>query len=49
MDKKSSILIGIFLVMVICAVGVTFYRYIIKEDIIFYTDEAAFQESLLEE
>ncbi len=47
MDKKSKVLLFIFLLMVGISVSVTFYRYIIKEDIIFYTNEVLFQESLL--
>ena len=49
MDKKSEILIIIFLVITIFSVGFTFYKYIILEDIVFYTDEELFNESLLEE
>lgn len=49
MDKKSKILIFIFLVITIISIIVTFYKYIILEDIVFYTNEEAFKESLLEE
>lgn len=49
MDKKSKVLIGIFMVMVVVSIGITFYRYMILEDINFYTNEEAFNQSLLEE
>lgn len=49
MDNKSKILLSIFLVIVFISVIITFYRYIIIEDIIFYTDEELFNESLLVE
>ena len=49
MDKKSKILIGIFICMVFISVAITFYRYIVLNDIIFYTtDEETFKQSLLE-
>lgn len=49
MDKKSKILIIIFLVIVIVSMFITFYRYIILQDIVFHTDEETFQKALLEE
>ncbi len=49
MDKKSKILLIIFTGVVFISLAVTFYRYLILEDIVFYTDEEAFNESLLEE
>ncbi len=49
MDKKSKFLTIIFAIIVLCSVAVTFYRYVIRENINFYVDEEAFQESLLEE
>ncbi|NCN08163.1 hypothetical protein GW944_01145 [Candidatus Parcubacteria bacterium] len=49
MDRKSKILITVFTIIMTASVIVTFYRYIILEDIVFYVDEEAFQESLLEE
>ena len=49
MDKKSKILITIFVVIAVMSTAITFYRYIILEDITFFTDEEAFRESLLEE
>lgn len=49
MDKKSKILILIFLAMVIISVAVTFYRYIVLGDIVFYVNEEMFNKSLLEE
>ena len=48
MDKKSKILMIIFLIIVVFSVTVTFYRYIIIRGIIFYTNEESFMESLLE-
>lgn len=49
MDRKSKILLTIFICVLLASVAVTFYRYIILEDIVFYTDEEAFAENLLEE
>ena len=49
MDKKSQVLIVIFALIVTVSTVATFYRYIVLEDISYETDEAAFQESLLEE
>ena len=49
MEKKSKILLTIFATLILISIAITFYRYIIKEDIVFYTDEEAFNESLLEE
>jgi len=49
MNKKSKILITVFVVIAIMSTAITFYRYIILEDITFFIDEEAFQESLLEE
>ncbi len=47
MDKRSKILIGIFLFITSISIAVTFYRYIVLEDIVFYTDEEIFNEALL--
>jgi len=49
MDNNTKILIIVFALIVTVSVVVTFYRYIVIEDIIFSTDEETFQESLLEE
>ncbi len=49
MDRKSKVLLIIFLMMVGISISVAFYRYIIIEDITFYTNETLFQESLLEQ
>jgi len=49
MDKKSKILIKIFLIITGVSIMVTFHKYIILEDINFYTDEQAFSEALTEE
>lgn len=49
MEKKSKLLLTIFFIIIFLSIVITFYRYIIKEDIVFYTDEEAFNESLLEE
>lgn len=49
MDRKLRLLLIIFLVVTAFSVGTSFYRYIILEDIVFYTDEELFQQSLLEE
>lgn len=47
--KKSKILMSVFFILCALSISVVFYRYIILEDIVFYTDEEAFMESLLEE
>jgi len=49
MDKKSKIILKIFLLIVIISIVATYYRYIILEDFVFFTDEEAFNEVLLEE
>ncbi len=49
MDKKSRILVTLFSLAVALSVAVVFYRYIVLEDISYATEEAIFQESLLEE
>ena len=49
MDKKSQILTVAFAIIVTISVVVTFYRYILVEDIVYETDEDLFQNSLLEE
>lgn len=49
MDKKSKVLFIIFLLIVIISITITFYKYIILEDVIFYTNEELFNESLLGE
>jgi hypothetical protein len=36
MDKKSKILVWIFVIALIISVGATYYRYIIKNDYIIY-------------
>jgi uncharacterized protein YxeA len=47
MDKISKILITTFFLIVLVSVAITFYRYIVLEDINFYIDEKAFNEALL--
>lgn len=49
MDKKSQVLIVSFAMIVTISVVITFYRYILVENIVYETDENVFQESLLEE
>lgn len=49
MDKRSKVLSIVFLAMLAVSVVVTFYRYIVVQDIAFYTDSEAFEQSLLEE
>ena len=36
MDKKSKILVWIFIVALIASVGITYYRYIIKRDYLIF-------------
>ena len=49
MDKKSKYVIALFLTMVAVSMAMIFLRYIVLEDISFYTDEELFNQSLLEE
>ena len=49
MDKKSKILIVLFALVMTASIVVTYYKYIILEDVTYYTDENAFQASLEEE
>lgn len=49
MDKKSKVLIAFFCLVVAASTAATYYRYIMLQDVTFYTDENAFQVSLLEE
>jgi hypothetical protein len=48
-DKKSKVLISIFILIVAASVAATYYRYIVLKDIGYETDEDLFQTSLLEE
>ncbi len=48
MDKKSKIVTFLFLAITLISVFITFYQYIILENITFYTDEDAFQASFEE-
>ncbi len=48
MDKKSSVLITIFTLIVTCSIVITYYKYVILEEITYSTDEVAFQENLLD-
>lgn len=49
MDKKSKVLVSIFVFVVLLSVVVTYNKYIINEDIKYYLDEDAFNKALLEE
>jgi len=49
MDKRSKVLLSLFLAVVTITVIVTWYRYVILGDIVFDTDSEAFAEALLEE
>jgi hypothetical protein len=49
MDKKSKVLIVTFSIIVTLSIVITFYKYIVLNNINYYTDEGVFQESLLEE
>lgn len=46
---KSVILAVLFTILVLASTILTFYKYIILEDIKFETDDETFQISLLEE
>ena len=48
-DKKSKIVLGIFIFFIIISIIITYYRYIMLKDFIIFTDEKAFNEALLEE
>jgi hypothetical protein len=43
MDKKSKVLITIFIIIILVAIGFTFERTIIKKD--FYTEQSEGSES----
>lgn len=47
MNKKSQTLTISFFIVVVVVVILTFYKYIVLEDIDFYTDEESFQEELI--
>jgi hypothetical protein len=49
MDKKSKILMFVFSLAVLLSTATTYYRYFVLSDVTYYTDENAFQASLLEE
>jgi hypothetical protein len=49
MDQNSRTLIIIFAIIITVSVIFTFYRYIVLEDIVFYTDDEAFMESLIDD
>jgi len=46
MDKNSRILTTVFALIVVVSVFISFYRYIIIEDFVIYTDEELFMEEL---
>ncbi|MCX6751557.1 MAG: hypothetical protein NT161_02195 [Candidatus Nomurabacteria bacterium] len=47
-DKKSKIFFGIFFSLIAISVVLIYYRYMVIKDIVFLTDEKAFNQSLLE-
>ena len=49
MEKKSKIFLGTLAFITMVSLVITYYKYVILQDIEFYTDEEAFNESLLEE
>lgn len=49
MDKKSKMFLGILAFAAMVSIVAVYYRYLIAQDFDFYTDEEAFNESLLEE
>jgi len=49
MQRRSRMLLIIFLILVGVSVVVSYYKYILIEDINYEIDEDAFQASLLEE
>lgn len=49
MDKKTQALTIALTIAIVFSVVTTFYKYILMEDIVYETDEDAFQASLLEE
>jgi len=49
MDKKFRTLIIMFVLIALASIAVTFYRYIIIENISYETSEILFQEALLEQ
>ncbi len=49
MNRKSQILLIIFIVLVIASIGVVFYRYLILKDFVIVTDEKIFKETLIQE
>ena len=48
MDKKSKILMAVFVIIVVVSVTVTFYKYMILKDINFYVNADTFHKSLSE-
>jgi hypothetical protein len=48
-NKESKIFLGTFSLLILISVIVTYYRYMVMKDFIFFTDEEAFNQSLLEE
>ncbi len=49
MEKKSQVLTIIFAIIVTVSVVLSYNKYILREDVSFDTDEALFQQALLEE
>lgn len=49
MDKKSKVLLGTLAFITMVSIVATYYKYVILQDIKYYTDEEAFNEALLEE
>jgi len=48
-DKQSKIFFSIFLLLLVVSIIFTYYKYVVQKDFKVFTDEEAFNESLLEE
>jgi hypothetical protein len=48
-DKRSKIFLGIFTIIVLISIVMTYSRYVINKDFVVFTDEITFNDYLLEE
>ena len=49
MENKSKKFIIIFFILLFLSIAFSYYTFVIKKGFVIYTDEKAFNESLLEE
>lgn len=48
-DKKSKTFFIIFIIIVLASISITYYKYVILEKFNIFTDQEAFDQSLLDQ